>query len=456
MSKREFLRWFGLLLLSTSARASVDSMSPGETLGNKRILVLGAGLTGLASARELKRHWHEVLVLEARDRLGGRIWTSNKWSDLPLDFGATWIHGVKGNPITGLADELKARRVITRYDRSLTYHTSGRLLTQAEEDHKELIREQVFGALRKAQDLDEDTSVRQAVDLLKRELKSSPEAIRFLDFCLSGSIEQEYSGSASQLSAHWYDGAKEFAGDDALFTQGFSVITDFLARGIDVEFSQVVKQAYWRQPHVRVVTQTSEFVADNIVVTLPLGVLQSGAVHFAPALSDRKRDAIAKLGMGVLNKCYLRFPRAFWPQDVDWLEYVAARHGEWTEWVSFQRAAQVPVLPGFNAADHGRVIEALSHQEIVESAMQTLKTMFGAGIPQLIDYQITRWTTDPFARGSYSYNVYGSTPEMRAALAAPLNGRVFFAGEATDKACFGTAHGAYLSGLRAANDVLST
>ena len=110
---------------------------------------------------------------------------------------------------------------------------------------------------------------------------------------------------------------------------------------------------------------------------------------------------------------------------------------------------------GFNAADRGREIEAWSDGQIVESAMKTLKTVFGANIPQPIDYQITRWASDPFAKGSYSYNAIGSTPKMRYALANPLNGQLFFAGEATNRDYFGTAHGAYLSGLRAARDVLS-
>ncbi len=455
MTTRELLRFLGLVLLSSSARVSGREINRNAMLGKKRSLVIGAGLAGLAAARELKRHGHEVLVLEARDRLGGRVWTSNKWPDMPLDLGATWIHGAKGNPITGLADELKASRLTTSYDRSVLYNTNGRLLSQPEEAQKESIRKRVFAALRKAQDLDEDTSVRQAVASLEQEFKNSLQATRFLNFCLSGNIEQEYSGSAHQLSAHWYNNSKEFDGDDVLFTQGFRVITDFLARDIDVQFSQVVKEIHWGHSEVRVVSQTAEFVVDRVVVTLPLGVLQSNAVHFTPALPNEKRNAIAKLGMGVLNKCYLRFPRAFWPHDVDWLEYVSAQHGEWTEWVSFQRTAKVPILLGFNAADRGRAIEALSNEQIVESAMQTLKTIFGAGIPQPIDFQMTRWATDPFARGSYSYNALGSTPEMRNALARPLNRQVFFAGEATHREYFGTAHGAYLSGVRAAKDILT-
>jgi len=454
MSKREFLRFLAALLMSSGTTVSAQANT--GVARKKRSVVVGAGLAGLGAARELTRQGHEVVVLEARDRRGGRIWTSNTWPDIALDFGASWIHGVEGNPITELADEIKARRIITYYARAATFHSTGRPLTKAETVQMESIGKRAVSVLRKAQHLEEDRSVRQALAGLELELKRSPQASHFLNMYLSSTLEHEYSGSAHQLSAQWFDSAKEFDGDDALFAQGFHVITEFLARGIEVKLSQVVKEIHWRQANVKVVTQTGEFIADQVIITLPLGVLQSDAVQFMPALPDEKREAIAKLGMGVLNKCYLRFPRAFWPKDIDWLEYVAVRHGEWTEWVSLQRAAKMPILLGFNAADYGREIEALSDNEIVASAMQTLKTIFGTAIPQPSDHQITRWASDPFARGSYSYNALGSTPEMRDALAAPLNRQVFFAGEASSKLYFGTAHGAYLSGLRAASEVLSS
>ena len=455
MNKREFLKLLALALLGGSTGAFGGWRDKGVMRGGQRVLVIGAGLAGLAASRELKRAGHQVVVLEARDRIGGRIWTSNKWPDLPLDLGATWIHGVTGNPITDLADQLGAKRLVTSYERTVIYNTDGRLLSEAEESRLDSIRKQVFDRLRKAQDLDADTSVRQAVALLERNFAGDPAALRFLNFCISGEIEQEYAGSASRLSSHWYDSANEFDGDDVLFAQGFKVIAEHLAQDVDIKLSQVVKEIRWQEPEVRVRTADNEFVADRVVVTLPLGVLQHNDVRFVPELPKAKRNAISKLGMGVLNKCYLRFPQTFWPDDMDWLEYVPERHGEWTEWVSFKRATQLPVLLGFNAADHGREIEAWSDESIVSGAMATLKTIFGNNIPNPVDYQITRWASDHFARGSYSFNALNSTPAMRNALARPLEGRLFFAGEACSQDYFGTAHGAYLSGLQAARDVLS-
>lgn len=455
MYRRNFLKIFGLTLMG-SAHSACSEKSQGNiaTSSKKRVVVIGAGLSGLAAARELHRQGNEVVVVEARDRIGGRIWTSSKWTDMPLDFGASWIHGTQGNPLTDLADQINAKRLTTSYDRAVTYNTSGQLLSNAEEVRLEKTRNQVFGELKKAQNEDPDVSLRQAIEPLIRQFDKSSESYRFINFILSGEIEHEYSGSAERLSAHWYDSDKKFNGNDDLFVQGFRVIPEFLSQGLRIELGQVVKEIQWHQSPIRVITQNTEFLADHVIVTLPLGVLQAGKVRFTPELPQNKQTAIAKLGMGVLNKCYLRFPDVFWSADVDWLEYISASHGEWTEWVNFNRAANMPILLGFNAADRGRAIETWSDEQIVASAMQTLRTIYGVSIPEPIDYQITRWASDPFSLGSYSYNPVGAEPNMRQELAAPLEKSVFFAGEASNDDYFGTAHGAYLSGLRAAQEIL--
>lgn len=444
-----------MLGMSSPAFAS-DRRRRGKPQRKKRVVVIGAGLAGLAAAKELQVQGHEVLVVEARDRIGGRVWTSKQWKDLPLDLGASWIHGVKGNPLTGLADEIKAQRLVTSYDRAATYNTSGKRLTDQDEERLDQLRSRLYKAIERAQRQDDDVSLRQAIEPIVRGFAKDSEERRFADFVLSSEIEQEYSGSASKLSAHWFDEADTFGGDDALFAGGFSTIPEFLAEGLNIQLGQIVREVRWGNPPASVITKDSEFEADCVLVTLPLGVLQAATVTFTPDLSGGKREAIRNLGMGVLNKCYLLFSEPFWPKDIDWLEYIPAEHGAWSEWVSFSRTASKPVLLGFNAADRGREIEALSDEKIVASALETLRTIFGERIPKPTAYQVTRWAKDPFALGSYSFNAVGSTPNMRKALAAPLEGRVFFAGEAAHPAYFATAHGAYLSGLRAAIEIAST
>jgi len=451
MDRRRFLELSGALVAGlTAAGSTAQAQSAG-----KRIVVIGAGMSGLTAAQTLKARGHNVLVLEARDRIGGRIWTSNKWADVPVDFGASWIHGVRGNPLTRLAEQAQSRQIATSYSRARTYNTSGRVITKMEEASLRNYGNQLYRAIDRAQDRYPDTSLRQIADTMIAQLRAVPDASRFINFFLNVEIEHDYSGSAASLSTNWYDSDEEYSGNDVLLEKGFATLTDFMAKGLSIELNQIVKQIDWSQPAVRIITERGEFTADQVIVTIPLGVLQAKSVTFTPALPAIKQNAIDKLGMGVLNKCYLRFPTTFWPIDLDWIDYIPENHGQWAEWVSFRRAMNQPVLIGFNAADYGKQIEALPDTEIVASAMTTLRTMFGENIPNPVDYQITRWASDPFARGSYSFNAVGSVPLMRVELARSVNNRLFFAGEASEQDYFGTAHGAYLSGLRAAGEVLA-
>ncbi|MGW3044319.1 flavin monoamine oxidase family protein [Kitasatospora sp. NPDC001159] len=144
----------------------------------------------------------------------------------------------------------------------------------------------------------------------------------------------------------------------------------------------------------------------------------------------------------------------FWA-DTDWLTYVPdlSHYGQWEQWINVARPTGQPVLLGFNAADFARTTEGWSDNQIIDNAMTTLKTIFGNDIPTPTAYQITRWACDPYALGSYSFNKLGSTPDMRDQLAAAVDGRVHFAGEATSRQLLAIVHGAYLSGVRAAKEI---
>lgn len=456
MYKREFLKLMGSLLLSgiMSTACNVNHSVQATTAAKKKIVVIGAGLAGLAAAGELQKQGHEILIVEARDRVGGRIWTSTKWSDAPVDLGASWIHGVDGNPLTTLAQQSQAEFRLTNYASAITYATTGQPLSTQTEARQEQLQTKVDKALAQVQQADQDLTIERVITAAFNADNLSVDDQRLLNFLLNSKFEQEYGGSTSELSAQWYDDAAAFAGDDGIFVNGYRLLVDYLSKGLTINLSELVQAVDWSGAQVRVRTDKGEHLADHVIVTLPLGVLKAGKVTFTPALPQAKQNAIAKLGMGVLNKCYLRFATAFWPTDVDWLEYVAAQRGEWTEWVSLVRTHGLPVLLGFNAADQGRALEALTDAQIVASAMQTLRTIFGNAIPDPVDYQLTRWAADPYALGSYSFNPVGYTPALRTELAKALGQKVFFAGEATEVQHFSTAHGAYLSGLRAAKEIL--
>ncbi|MDA0268235.1 MAG: NAD(P)/FAD-dependent oxidoreductase [Cyanobacteria bacterium] len=455
MNRRDFIQRSHIALACTLLNGACHSTNTDiDSSGTKQqIIVIGAGLSGLSAAHDLVRHGYDVLVLEARDRIGGRTWTSTHWQDIPLDMGASWIHGIDGNPLTNLANTINAELITTRYDNAIAYGPSGLLLDMGEENHLEQWQNRVETALRKAQDLDDDQSIQSAVEraLVWEEL--SPKDKQWVDFILNSTIEHEYAGSTTQLSTYWYDDSATYDGDDALFMEGYRTIVDYLANGLNIKLGQTVEEIDWSEEAVVVRTNRSSYRANGVIVTLPLGVLKAAQAMFFPELPEQKIQAIRSIGMGTLNKCYLRFPHVFWPDNVDWIEQVSPNRGEWTEWVSFSSALNQPILLGFNAADQGKNMEAWTDEQTIASAMTSLKRLFGNDIPEPIDHQITRWFSDPYARGSYSFNALGSIPKMRDHLAASLGNKLFFAGEATERNHFGTAHGAYLSGLRVAREV---
>ncbi len=458
MRRREFLRLAGLTLavgMANLACRTVLAAGEGGVPGNgQRALVLGAGLAGLAAAKTLAQAGFDVQVLEGRDRLGGRTWTSTHWPDAPLDMGASWIHGTRGNPLTDLAKAAGAELAETDEENAWIYGADGAELDEVGEERLEEIQEWLEEVIGEAQDGDEDQSVRAAVEAALRDETYSALDRQMLEFLLNTILEHEYSSSVEQLSAYWFDDDEAFGGGDALLLEGYQRIVQSLAEGIPVALNEVVQRVDWSGSGVVVNTTRGAYSADLAVVSVPLGVLKAGDIRFTPALPTRKRTAIEALGVGVLNKCYLRFEEVFWPSEADWLQYIPEVRGEWSDWVSLTHAAGWPVLLGFNAADKGREMESWSDTQIVASAMQTLRRMFGAGIPEPVDFQITRWWNDLFSRGSYSFNALGSEPRMRDHLAEPLEGRLFFAGEATERSYFGTAHGAYLSGVRAGREII--
>jgi monoamine oxidase len=147
-----------------------------------------------------------------------------------------------------------------------------------------------------------------------------------------------------------------------------------------------------------------------------------------------------------------------WPADIGWLERIAAagQQGKWTEFFSLERETGKKVLVAWSAGREAARVEQLSDQAIQQEVLASLAAMFGSGaVPPPAEWIITRWQRDPLAGGSYSYYKVGSGPQDRDALAATLGGRVYFAGEATNKAIMSTTHGALNTGLKAGQTVLN-
>lgn len=434
---------------ATATGPTESEDEPVETAGPLRadVIVIGAGMAGLAAASQLAESGHSVIILEGRERIGGRTWTDTSLG-LPLDMGASWIHGVKSNPITKLADRFNAQRIATDYDDMIVYDADGHALSDAQSDKIdsdfEKMMEQVYEL---QEELESDISLQAAIE---RSAKNT----RNLTYAVNTTIEHEYAADVSDLSLfEWDQDQEEAPGGDVIFPKGYVQLVNGLAQGLDIRTGARVETIDYSGETVRIGTSKGEFACQRVVVTLPLGVLKKGIVRFSPELPAKKQKSISRLNMGVLNKVYLKFPTVFWDEDSTMIGYIAEQKGRWCEWLNVQKFTGEPVLLGFNAGAYGVEIESESDEEIVAGAISVLRRIYGDEVPDPEGWAITRWMSDPFSYGSYSHIPPGASGADYDELARPVGNRLFFAGEATYRAYPSTVNGAYLSGVRAAKEI---
>ena len=457
LSRRQFLRSAWLLLLLGRFGATAKAFAQGE-----RILVLGAGMAGIAAARALADNGYSVTVLEVRDVAGGRIRTDTSLG-APVDLGASFIHGTKGNPLVALAHRYGAATYDSDQAEALYVNASGGLISasvskQAQREYDTLFKKLL--AIKRR--LTQDRSIGGVTDpLLKRIRQTRGAAVGdMVDFLVRSEIGIEFGAELNQMSLKYFDEDEAFSGADLLLKPGYMSLIDGLSQGLDIRFNQRVKEVAWSSSGVRVTTASGVFEADRVVVTLPLGVLKRGDIQFSPGLPRSKTTAIAKIGMGVLNKTYFRFPTAFWQTGDEPVGYIgnagSRRATQIPEYHTLDRVLGVPILFGFTAGAQAQRFEQLHLNTISAATMTSLRKIFGNSVPDPEIVMQTRWSSDPNSFGAYSFMSVGAKAEYYDTMAQPIDSRVFFAGEATHRTYPGTVHGAYLSGIREVNRVVKS
>ena len=413
------------------------------------VLVVGAGVAGLAAGRVLAEAGKRVFLLEARNRVGGRIWSIPvPGSELPAELGAEFVHG-RPPELLSLIQEAGLR--IYELDGKQICFEQGRL-----------------------QECSSD-----ATSSLFEELSENGPDLSFAEW-----IEQKHiPGKAAQAAMNFVEGfnaadarrigtaalAKQQKAEDAIegdlafrIEGGYSALPDFLlkrfeAAGGKIRLSAPVEAIVWQKDAVRVITQTDEFTARKCLVTLPLGVLQSGRVLFDPEPQD-VMQAARRSAMGSARRITYLFREQFWKQNAVEMSFLFSDEGLPRVWWT-PSPKTIPQITGWIGGPKALASEYSDDEQFAQSGLRLLAKMFSQTEDSLrallAGWHTHDWQRDPFSLGAYSYAPKGAV-DASEAMTMSLEETLYFAGEHTDTTGhWGTVHGALGSGQRAAKQILS-
>ncbi|MCB1262940.1 MAG: FAD-dependent oxidoreductase, partial [Acidimicrobiales bacterium] len=333
-----------------SGRRAAEQLADELDPADGPVVVVGAGVAGLAAARDLIDAGFEVVVLDARDRVGGRV-TSTDLGGVPVDLGAGWIEGTDGNPMTAIVEDLGVGLVETDWSDAVVRLPGGATVAHADVvDAVDAVDVAIGAAVADAGDGEDD---RPFDELLAQQLgfsldEASGEAQTLLVWAVDSAITYDLAADPAQLGAVGVDEGEPYDGPEMMLRGGYGQVPAALADGVAVRLGAVVAEVAHDDAGVMVTLDDGTTVdAAAAVVTVPIGVLQAGELTFVPSLPAPVRAAIEALDMGVLTKVFVRFDDVFWDDDVDVIGFLDPDEpGRWATWVNLTELTGAPILLG--------------------------------------------------------------------------------------------------------------
>lgn len=440
------------------------------------VVIIGAGLAGLAAARHLRLFGFKVVIVEGRKRPGGRVRTrkmvGNGEGDSVVaaaDLGGSVLTGINGNPLGVLARQLGFPLHKVR-DICPLYLPDGKVVDSEVDSRVEVTFNKLLDKVCKLREamLEEvncvDVSLGYALEAFRNtyEVAETSQERMLLDWHLAN-LEYANASLLSDLSmAFWdQDDPYEMGGDHCFIPGGNERFIRALADDLPIIYDRTVEKIQYGSDGILVFAGGQVFRGDMALCTVPLGVLKRGSIEFVPELPVAKKEAIERIGFGLLNKVAMLFPYDFWGGDIDTFGHLtedSTMRGEFFLFYSYSSVSGGPLLVALVAGESAVKFESMSPVDAVNRVLDILKSIFarkGIQVPDPIQVVCTRWGKDRFTYGSYSYVAIGASGDDYDVLAESIgDGRLFFAGEATNRRYPATMHGAFLSGLREASNIM--
>ncbi|XP_078348136.1 uncharacterized protein LOC144633196 [Oculina patagonica] len=427
----------------------ISVTSSAETKREAKVLILGAGLSGITAAKTLlDNNITDFYVLEGQDYIGGRI-HAMQFEGITIETGANWLHLLNDEDTAPLAERLiktEMTGVWCNYSDIIIRDETGEDITDWEVIRKfdKEIEEKLeeFQLARKRRH-EPDIPARVGLQLMG--WKSNQPIEKVLEYFR---LDFEHAKQPDLVSFYQlFSRGKDFFVSDL---QGLWSLYEDLYKPVMERtiLQETVEKIRYSDHSVELHTKSNEtFVADYALCTFSSGVLASDTITFDPPLPKWKREAIYKNPMSVYTKIFLKFPRKFW-DDNEYILHASKRQGYFSVFQDLDRPGILPksgILLITVTGDEGRRIEEQTDHETKTEIMKTLRKIYGEKIPDPTAIFYHRWSKDPLTLGAYSEPVVGTTPQDFENLGEKL-GRLYFAGEATSKDWYGYMQGAYLTG----------
>jgi monoamine oxidase len=438
------------------------------------LIVVGAGAAGLSAAIKVARSGFSVQIVEARDRIGGRIFTLRDpiWK-VPIELGAEFIHGlppetwkplerhqsdiaeVAGEPWCVVNGQLSRCKFFSSVESILT-----KMNCRGKDESFLSFLDRRFPV---STDPKKQEARRRALAYVTGFNAADPERVGVHWLVQSMRAEEKIQGDRAFRSRNGYDDLLN------IFRQ------ELIETGVRVQTETIVEAIAWSRNRAVVTARQGrkslKLIAKRVLVTLPLGVLQAsdhetGEVRFTPNLPSKKLAALKTLQMGKVIRVTLRFRSRFWDalrpdksssKTLAHMTYLFTQDDWFPTWWT-KMPDDLPILTGWAPARSARRLSGKGHSFVVGHALRSLGSSLKiktGRLESLLDEAYSHdWQNDPFSYGAYSYGAVGSDGAQRD-LASPIENTLFFAGEATDTTGHnGTVHGAIASGHRAASQIL--